>query len=125
VTEVHGFPDNVRYREREVEDTCVAHLRFRNGAVAVLAVTHAVSESRDTVEILGTRGSAHVGVLNQGALRVVTGAGTRDERHPPHPNLHQPLVEDFVAAVREGRAPAVTGEVGLEVARVIARIYGE
>ncbi len=125
VAEVRGFPDNVRYREREVEDTCVAHLRFRSGAVAVLAVTHAAFESRDTVEIFGTRGSAHVSVLNQGALRVVTAAGTREERHPPHPNLHQPLVEDFVAALREGREPAVTGEVGLEVARVMARIYAE
>ncbi len=125
VAEVHGFPDNVRYREREVEDTCVAHLRFRNGAVAVLAVTHAASEPRDTLEIFGTLGSAHVSVLNQGTLRVVTAAGTREERHPPHPNLHLPLVEDFVAAVRENRDPSVTGEVGLEVARVIARIYGE
>ena len=125
VAEVHGFPDNVRYREREVEDTCVAHLRFRNGAVAVLAVTHAASEPRDTLEIFGTLGSAHVSVLNQATLRVVTAAGTREERHPPHPNLHLPLVEDFVAAVRENREPAVTGDVGLEVARVIARIYGE
>ena len=125
VADVHGFPDNVCYKQREVEDTCVAHLRFPSGAVAVLAVTHAARESRDTLEIFGTRGSAHVGVLNQGALRVVTPAGTREERHPPHPNLHQPLVEDFVAAVREGREPAVTGEVGLAVARVVARIYGE
>jgi predicted dehydrogenase len=125
VAEVRGFPGNVRYQEREVEDTCVAHLRFRSGAVAVLAVTHAASEPRDTLEIFGTRGSAHVGILNQGGLRVVTGAGTREERHPPHPNLHQPLVEDFVAAIREEREPLVTGEIGLEVARVMARIYAE
>jgi predicted dehydrogenase len=125
VAEVHGFPDNVRYREREVEDTCVAHLRFRSGALAVLAVTHAAFESRDTLDVFGTRGSAHVSVLNQGALRVVAAAGTREERHPPHPNLHQPLVEDFVAALREDREPAVRGEVGLGVARVMARIYGE
>ena len=125
VAEVHGFPANVRYANREVEDTCVAHLRFRKGAVAVLSVTHATLESRDSFEIFGTRGSLHVDVLNQGALRVVTAAGTREESHPPHPNLHQPLVEDFVASIREQRDPAVTGQVGLEVARVIARIYGE
>jgi len=125
VAEVRGFSDNVRYEEREVEDTCVAHLRFRTGAVAVLAVTHAALESRDTLEIFGTQGSAHVSVLNEGALRIVTAAGTREERHPPHPNRHQPLVDDFVAALREGREPAVTGEAGLAVARVVARIYGE
>ena len=55
----------------------------------------------------------------------MTAAGTREEQLPPHPNLHQPLVEDFVAAIREGREPRVTGEIGLEVARVVARIYGE
>jgi len=125
VVGVHGFPDNVRFREREVEDTCVAHLRFRSGAVAVLGVTHAAHEPRDTLELFGTRGSAHVSVLNRGGLRVVTATGAREERHPPHANLHQPLVEDFVAAVREGREPLVTGEVGLDVARVVARIYGQ
>jgi len=125
VVGVQGFPDNVRFREREVEDTCVAHLRFRSGAVAVLGVTHAAHEPRDTLELFGTRGSAHASVLNQGGLRVVTATGAREERHPPHPNLHLPLVEDFVAAVREGREPLVTGEVGLDVARVVARIYGQ
>jgi predicted dehydrogenase len=125
VVEAQGFPDNVRFRERDVEDTFVARLRFRSGAVAVLSVTHAAHERRDTLEIFGTRGSAHVGVLNQGDLRVVTAGGVREERHPPHANLHQPLVEDFVAAVRERREPAVTGEVGLEVTRVLARLYGQ
>ena len=101
----------------------MAHLRFRSRAVAVLAVTHAAAERRDTLEIFGTRGSAHVRILNEGRLRVVTAGATWEEDHPPHPNLHQPLVENFVAAVREGREPAVTGEVGLEVARVVTRIY--
>jgi predicted dehydrogenase len=125
VAEVHGLADNVRFRERAVEDTCFAHLRFRSGAVAVLAVSHAAHEPRDTLDVFGTRGSAHAEVLNRGSLRVVTAADTREEHHPPHPNLHQPLVEDFVAAIREEREPRVTGEIGLEVARVVARIYGE
>ena len=56
VAEVHGFPDNVRYQEREVEDTCVAHLRFRSGAVAVLAVTHA-APSRATRSRSSGRGA--------------------------------------------------------------------
>jgi len=123
VAEVRGFPANLRFRNREVEDTCVAHLRFRGGSVALLTVTHAAQERRDTLSIFGTRGSAHASALNQGTLRVVSSAGTREEQHPPHPNLHQPLVEDFVAAVREGREPAVDGEAGLEVSRVLAAIY--
>ena len=123
VAEVRGAATNVRFRDREVEDTCVAQLRFRSGAEAVVAVTHAAQESRDAVQIFATQGSAHVDVLNQGLLRVVTTDGVREERHPPHANLHQPLVEDFVAAIRDGRPPTVTGEIGLEVNRVLAAIY--
>ena len=124
VGETRGFSTNVRFKDREVEDTCVAHLRFESGAQGLIAVTHAAQERRDTLEIIGTCGSAHVPILNEGVLRVVSAQGAREERYPPHPNLHQPLVEDFVAAVRDGRDPAVTGEAGLEVQRVLDAIYG-
>ena len=123
VQEARGFPVNVRFQDRGVEDTCVARLRFSRGPEAVLTVTHAAAERRDTFAIYGSEGSAHVGVLNDGVVRIVTGAGTREERHPPHPNLHQPLVEDFLAAVREGRDPAVGGAVGRDVSRVLEAIY--
>jgi len=119
----HGVSSRARLREREVEDTCIATLRFLGGALATIAVSHAAQERRDTIEIYGTRGSAHVPVLNSGTVRVVTAGGVREEQHPPHANLHQPLVEDFVAAVREERDPTVGGEVGLEVARAIESIY--
>ena len=124
VRDVQGFPANVRYRDREVEDTCVAHLRFQNGTEAVLAVTHAVSERRDTLDVYGTAGSVHVPVLNDGSIQLVTTGGSREERLPPHVNLHQPLVEDFVGAVRGRRDPTVSGAIGLEVSRVLDAIYG-
>jgi predicted dehydrogenase len=124
VEEVNGFPTNVRLRQREVEDTCIARLRFQSGAEAVLAVSHAALESRDSFEIYASAGSARVAVLNQAALRVVTAAGARDEEHPAPANLHQPLIADFVEAVRAGREPTVSGAVGLEVSRVLAAIYG-
>jgi predicted dehydrogenase len=120
---VHGFASNVRFKDREVEDTCVAHLRFESGAQGLITVSHAALERRDTLEIVGTRGSALVPVLNEGRLRVITEGGAREEHHPPHENLHQPLIEDFVAALREDRDPAVPGEVGLAVQRVLAAVY--
>jgi predicted dehydrogenase len=123
LAEAHGISTRARFREREVEDTCIATLRFESSAAAVVTVTHAARERRDTLEIFGTRGSAHVAVLNAGVVRIVTASGEREESHPPHANLHQPLVEDFVAAVREGREPTVTGAVGLEVARAVEAIY--
>jgi predicted dehydrogenase len=124
VADVQGFPANVRFHDREVEDTCVARLRFASGAEAVLAVSHATRVPRDTLEVFGREGSAHVGVLNQGPLRIVTPTGIREESHPPPANLHQPIVDDFVAACRDGREPAVPGDAGLAVNRVLAAIYG-
>ncbi len=108
---------------REVEDTAVATLRFERGACATVTVTHGASEPQDTLFVFGTAGSIHVPVLNSGAMRIVTPGGERHETHPPHPNLHQPSIEDFVDAVLAGRDPAVTGETGRTVARVEERIY--
>jgi predicted dehydrogenase len=109
--------------EREVEDTAAALLEFAQGTCAMLAVTHAASEARDTLDIFGTKGAIHVPALNRGEL-VITAAGrTRREDHPPAANLHAPLVEDFVNAVLDGRDPAVTGETGRAVAEIEAAIY--
>ena len=124
VRQVRGFASKVRFPEREVEDTCAAHFGFENGAQAILTVSHAALEARDTLAIYGSEGSAHVAPLNQGRIRIVSASGVREESHPPHANLHQPLVEDFVLALRENREPAVTGEAGLLVNRMLADIYG-
>lgn len=43
--------------------------------------------------------------------------------HPPHPNLHLPLIEDFTNAVIEDREPAVDGKIGYEVQRLEDEIY--
>jgi predicted dehydrogenase len=110
--------------EREVEDTASTLLEFENGPQAVLSVTHAAREPQDTLNIFGSDGSIHVAVLNEGTVIIRTETGERLETHAPHPNLHQPLIEDFAAAVLEGRDPKVHGHIGLEVARIEEAIYG-
>jgi predicted dehydrogenase len=109
--------------EREVEDTAVAVFDFASQTRAVLSVTHAAWESQDTLTIFGSAGSLHIPVLNQGALHIKTAAGERNEVHPPHSNIHQPLIADFTRAVLEDRAPAIGGTVGREVARLEDLIY--
>lgn len=109
--------------DREVEDTCVAGFEFGSGAQASLAVTHAAFESRDTLDIYCGAGSIHTASLNRGEIRIVTAAGERIESHPPHANLHQPLIEDFTRAVLDGREPEVGGDVGRAVAMVEDEIY--
>jgi len=98
---------------------------MQSGARAQLAVTHAAAEPQDTLDIFGTNGSLHVGSLNRGDLRIVGPFGDRLENHPPHANLHQPLVEDYILALRKMREPAVTGATGREVQRLLDEIYRE
>jgi predicted dehydrogenase len=109
--------------QRDVEDTAIASLRFARGALATVTVTHAAFEPQDTLDIYATSGSLHVANLNGGDVRLRTADGEQVESHPPAANLHAPLVAEFLAAVADGRAPAVSGETGRLVAEIETQIY--
>jgi predicted dehydrogenase len=119
---VRGLAGNVLFN-REVEDTACALIQFGRGTQGVISVTHAARETQDTLEIFGSDGSIRIEVLNEGRLRVRTKDGERVESHPPHANLHQPLIEDFVRAVGEGRPPRVDGHTGQKVSEILELIY--
>lgn len=124
VERVRSLIGNVVFA-REVEDTASALLQFEGGTQGLLAVTHAAREPQDTLRVFGAEGSIHVEALNAGEVRIVTADGERVERHAPHANIHQPLIDDFARAVLEGREPRVGGKVGREVARVEDEIYAQ
>ena len=109
---------------RAVEDTAVATIHFKTGATTVVSVTHATPEVVDRIEIIGTQGSISIPALNSPEVLVRTKQGERTESHAPHRNLHQPLIEDFIAAVRDDRSPTVDGHAGKRVSVVLERIYG-
>jgi predicted dehydrogenase len=123
IKETRGFVGNALF-DREVEDTATALFLFESGAQASLSITHAAFEPQDTLNIFGSRGSIHVALLNEGTIKIKSSAGERFEAHPPHPNLHQPLIDDFTQAVLNGGAPQVQGSLGREVARIEEEIYG-
>jgi len=122
VRDVTSMVGNVAFK-RDVEDTAIAVLSFERGSYATLSVTHASNEPQDTLDIYGTGGSIHVSPLNSGEMRVQVGGVERVELLPPASNIHAPLIEEFTQAVTSGRAPAVTGEMGREVALLEERIY--
>ncbi len=122
VRRIESIVANVAF-EREVEDTAAALLQFEPGICATLTVTHAASEPQDTLDVFGTTGSIHVAVLNQGEIKIKTKSGERTESYLPAPNVHQPLIEDFVEAVLTNREPQVSGEIGKTVALIEEKIY--
>lgn len=108
---------------RAVEDTAIATFQFEQGMTGVLSVTHAAQEPQDTLEIYGSEGSIHLPVLNEGRMKIISRGRTREEVLPPAPNIHQPLVQDFVDALLQDRDPRVGGEIGKTVAEVEDQIY--
>jgi predicted dehydrogenase len=122
VKAVKGLATNVLF-EREVEDTACALLQFERGTQGVISVTHAARDPHDTLEVFGSEGSVRVDALNKGSLCVGSKEGFSTQSHPPHANLHQPLIEDFADAVVEGRPPRVDGRVGQKVSEILELIY--
>ena len=96
-TRIESINSNVEF-EREVEDTSAALIQFQTGTCASLVVTHAAAEAQDTFDIFGTTGSIHISALNSGEIRIVNGSRSKTESHPPSPNFHSPLIEDFADA---------------------------
>lgn len=108
--------------DRPVEDSGTVALGFEGGAIGTVAVSHAAEESQDTFDLFCESGSAHVPVLNGERLLVVRGGERLEEIHAPPSNLHEPLVAQFVAAILDGDDPAVGGEQGRGVNRVLAAL---
>ena len=123
VIDTTGVLENVLV-QREVEDTAVVILRFESGPLCVLSMSQSINESRDTLYIYGSEGSVHVPVLNRGEMTIHDAEGTKNEAHPCHSNSHLPLIEDFVAAIRDNREPGVNGGIGLAVQEVEDAVYG-
>ena len=104
--------------DREVEDVATAVFQFERGTIGTLTVSHAAREPQDTFNLFCSHGSIHIPVLNERTMRVVASDGERIETQPNARNIHQPLIQDFAAAVLTNRDPVVTGEIGRAVALV-------
>ena len=111
------------YDRHDVEDVATLLLEFGSGAHGVLSVMRGGTEDRDTVTILGTRGSVRVNTLSQGVITVVTADESRTETLTPPSNFHLPMIEDFTRSLLEGRVPEVDGRIGLRVQEIVDEAY--
>jgi UDP-N-acetyl-2-amino-2-deoxyglucuronate dehydrogenase len=117
VLEVEARAATVDHRI-EVEDVLAATLCFAGGALGTIAATTCAAPGfPHRLEVYGTRGGMQVegdGVATDRAGASPTGIGA---------TAHARLVADFVAAVREGREPLVSGEEGRRALAVVLAIY--
>jgi len=120
----------------EVEDTALAIVRFASGAVGtLLSSTAAYPGFPQRLEITGTGGTVIVedGRITRRALAgqdgpdqggtAEAGAGAAADPAAVEVASHAAQLADLLAAVDEGREPAVGGQAGRDALEIICAVY--
>jgi UDP-N-acetyl-2-amino-2-deoxyglucuronate dehydrogenase len=122
--------------QMEAEDTGVAVIRFRSGALASIegsTVTYP-ENIEGSVALFGERGSVKVGgtALNRKILWKVEGEIElereilrRDQIDPPsvYGSSHKHVIEDMLDAVRMGREPTTNGQEARRSLALVLALY--
>src|SRR5579863_1579750 len=90
---VHHYP---------VEDNATVMIEYESGVRGLVDVRWHSKVSRDECRIRGTDGEIEMSPLNDSEIVYPGGR----ESLPAHPNLHYPIIENFVDAM-EGKAPFI------------------
>ena len=123
VSAVQAFAATTRFHKMESEDFVVAGLTFTNGAAGSMVASTAsypgdaesISLHFDAASLRLASGQLAIS-WRDGREEVVGAAGGTGGGADPMAfthEWHQGIIEDFAAALTEGRAPAVTGEHAL------------
>ena len=138
--EVSARCGNVLHQELEVEDTAMAWVKFKSGALGVIQGSTACYPGEPKrVELKGSSGSATLvddmptlwqfetekaedETVREWANQAQIGGGASD------PNAisiegHRAQIEDFANAIRDGREPAIPGRDGKKAVELICAIY--
>ena len=140
VEEVSARCGNILHKGLEVEDTAMAWIKFKSGALGVIqGTTTAFPGESKRVEIKGSTGSATLvddmptfwqfeteKPEDEGIREWVKGAQIGGGASNPTAisiEGHRAQIEDFAAAIREGREPAIPGREGKRAVELICAIY--
>ena len=151
IDELYGCWSNLNHPYIEVEDTALAVIRFRNGALGNILVSNSQNPALYCrVSVHGSNG-ASVSVQTDGDAMFIAGMSTVTE--PPINDIwtvpeeagmlaqwqredqnffqtvdttrhyHQLQIQDFLQSILEDRAPMVTGEEGRKTVEIFTAIY--
>ena len=143
VESVCAFAKLAAHERIEVEDTAVAILRFKNGAVGVIEGSTAAFSNKGhgaEVHVCGSEGSIFMKdksitvwdfktpmpgdaeILEKYGDKGGAGVGAADPKAINFED-HKNVFEDAAKAIREGREPAINGEQGRKSVEIILAIY--
>ena len=151
IEELYGYWDNFNHPSIEVEDTALAVIRFRSGALGSLVLSNSQNPGLyGRIHVHGSNG-ASVGVQTDGGSMFISGVTT--EVDPPFNDLwtvagqedllagwqaedraateiedpltfyHARQIEEFLDAIIEDRPPAVDGADGRNAVEIFTAVY--
>jgi UDP-N-acetyl-2-amino-2-deoxyglucuronate dehydrogenase len=118
----------------EVEDTALALVRFTSGAVGtIMSTTAAAPGFPQRLEVTGTRGTVivadghivHRALAGDAAAASGDSAGAGAAADPAAIEVaaHAAQLADLLAAIDEGREPAVGGQDGRDALEIVCAVY--
>ncbi len=151
IEEVFGYWANLNHPFIEVEDTAIAVVRFKSGALGTILVSNSQKPGfYGKIHVHGENG-ASVGVQTDGGSVFISGVTqtidppvndvwtvpgeeqllaqwqaedtARCQTVDVMSHYHKLQIQDFLQAIIEGREPAVTGREGRKVIELIIAIY--
>ena len=151
IDELFGYWANLNHPYIEVEDTALAVIKFKSGAMGNIVVSNSQNPALyGKVHVHGENG-ASVGVQTDGGAMFIAGMTTiaeppindlwtiRGEEHllekwktedtvlfnkiDPTVYFHERQIEDFLQAVIEGRKPLIDDEEGRKTVEIFTAIY--
>ena len=138
IAAVKAYTGILAHKGIEVEDTCVASVRFVDGSLGVIQATTSVQpDFQQRIELHGAKGTIILEGTEDTWIKLWETEGEKREIEPRAPvehsgaaavleeggEGHRRQIEDFVAAVREGREPVVNGEEGRRSLAVVRAVY--
>jgi predicted dehydrogenase len=124
-----GLPEKVsamteiQDRGWDVEDGSAVIMRLPGGILVTAGIHWNSRTWNHAFEIIGTEARALWQPYDSGKMTLTIGRETEEIVLPCAANVHLPLIEDFVAAVRESRAPLVTLAEASKTSRLLDAVY--
>lgn len=141
VASVAAFKDNLAHERIEVEDTAVAAIHFKNGAMGVIQATTSVWPGLSkTISIHGNKGSVTIeqddlslwkfqeelptdaSIRHRFAVKTGASGGSSNPGAISHVG-HTRQLADFIDAIQKGRKPFVDGAQGRRSVELIEAVY--